>query len=52
MGFFQGFNFDTVLAIISCITGIIALFLGYTVYKNCKVNKNTVKQKKKFLGKQ
>ena len=48
MNFFQGFNFDTVLAIISCITGIIALFLGGTVYKNYKVNKNTVKQKKKF----
>ena len=39
----QEFNFDTVLAIISCITGIIALFLGGIVYKNCKVNQNTVK---------
>lgn len=48
MNFFQGFNFDTVLAIISCITGIVALFLGGTAYKNCKVNKNTLKQKKKF----
>ena len=48
MEFFQEFNFDTVLAIISCITGIIALFLGGIAYKNCKVNKNTVKQKKKF----
>lgn len=48
MDFFQGFNFDTVLAIISCITGIVALFLGGTAYKNCKVNKNTLKQKKKF----
>ena len=48
MEFFQGFNFDTVLAIISCITGIVALFLGGTAYKNCKISKNTVKQKKKF----
>lgn len=48
MGFFQGFNFDTLLALISCITGIIALFLGGTAYKNCKINKNTVKNKKKF----
>lgn len=48
MDFFQGFNFDTVLAIISCITGIVALFLGGTAYKNCKINKNILKQKKKF----
>ena len=48
MEFFHGFNFDTVLAIISCITGIVALFLGGTAYKNCKISKNTVKQKKKF----
>ena len=48
MDFFQGFNFDTVLDIISCITGIVALFLGGTAYKNCRVNKNTLKQKKKF----
>ncbi len=47
MEFFQGFNFDTVLAIISCITGIVALFFGGTAYKNCKISKNTVKQKKK-----
>ena len=48
MVFFQGFNFDTVLAIISCITGIVALFLGGTAYKNCKISKNTIEQKKKF----
>ena len=48
MGFFQGFNFDTLLALISCITGIVALFLGGTAYKNCKVNQNTIKDKKKF----
>ena len=48
MGFFQGFNFDTVLAIISCITGIVALFLGGTAYKNCRISKNSIKQKKEF----
>lgn len=48
MGFFQGFNFDTLLALISCATGIIALFLGGTVYRNCKINKNSLKQKKKY----
>ena len=48
MGFFQGFNFDTLLALISCITGIVALFLGGTAYKNYKVNKNTIKNKKKL----
>lgn len=48
MGFFQEFNFDTLLALISCITGIVALFLGGTAYKNCKVNKNSIKNKKKF----
>ena len=48
MGFFQGFNFDTLLALISCIAGIVALFLGGNAYKNSRVNKNVVKNKKKF----
>lgn len=48
MTFFQELNFDRVLTIISCITGILALFLSSTVYKKCKVNENTTKQKKKF----
>lgn len=48
MGFFQGFNLDTVIALISCITGIVALFLSSAAYNNCKINKNTVKQKKKY----
>ena len=26
--FFQGFNFDTLLALISCIASVVALFLG------------------------
>ena len=48
MSFFQGFNFDTVLAIISCLTGIIALFVGGTAYKKCKINNNSIKYKKTF----
>ena len=36
MGFFQGFNLDTLLAIISCATGIIALFLGGKHIKTAK----------------
>lgn len=48
MGFFQGFNLDTLLAIISCATGIIALFLGGKAYKNCKISKNSIKQNKKY----
>lgn len=50
MDFFQGFNFDTLLALISCIAGIIALFLGGTAYKNSKINKNVVKNKKNFYN--
>ncbi len=48
MGFLQGFNLDTLLALISCITGFFALFLGGTAYKNCRINKNFLKQNKKF----
>lgn len=46
--FFQGFNFDTLLAIISCITGIIALFIGGAAYKQCQINKNSFNDKKEF----
>lgn len=48
MGFFQGFNLDTLLALISCATGIVALFLGGAAYKNCRINKNSLKQNKKY----
>lgn len=40
MGFFQNFSFDTLLALISCITGVIALFVGGKAYHNYKINKN------------
>ena len=46
--FFQGFNFDTLLAIISCITGIVALFIGGAAYKQCQINKNSFNDKKEF----
>ena len=48
MGFFKDFSFDTLLAIISCITGIVALFIGGTAYKNCKMQKDLLNDKKKF----
>lgn len=46
--FFQGFNFDTLLALISCITGIVALFLGGSAYKKCKINKNSFDDNKEY----
>lgn len=46
--FFWGFNFDTLLALISCITGIVALFLGGSAYHNCKEIKNSFNDKKEF----
>ena len=48
MDFFKDFNFDTLLALISCIVGIIALFLGGSVYKNCKIQKDSFNDKKEF----
>lgn len=48
MNFFKGFNFDTLLALISCITGIIALFLGTSAYKNYKKVKKSFNIKKKI----
>lgn len=46
--FFQGFNFDTLLALISCITGIIALFLGGAAYRKCRVNNNSFNDEKMY----
>ena len=46
--FFQGFNFDTLLALISCIAGIAALFVGGTAYKQSQINKNSFNDKKEF----
>lgn len=44
--FFQGFNFDTLLALISCIASVVALFLGGAAYKQCQVNKNSFNDNK------
>lgn len=44
-GFFNEFTFDTLLAVISCITGVIALFVGGTAHKKIK---NSFREKKKF----
>ena len=46
--FFQGFNFDTLLALISCLTGIVALFVGGAAYKQSQINKNSFNDKKEF----
>ena len=46
--FFQGFNFDTVLAIISCITAIIGLFLGGKSYQKCKKMEKILNDNKTF----
>ena len=46
--FFQGFSLDTLIALTSCITGIVALFLGGSAYRNCKEIKRSFNDKKKF----
>ncbi len=46
--FFQGFNFDTLLALISCLAGIVALFVGGAAYKQSQINKNSFNDKKEF----
>lgn len=48
MGFIQGFNLDTLLALISCLASIIALFLGGKAYSNYKSNKNEVNTEKRL----
>ena len=47
-GFFQGFNFDTLLSLISCATGVVALFLGGAAYNQCRIIKNSFNDKKEF----
>lgn len=44
--FFNGFNFDTLLALISCIASVVALFLGGAAYKQCQINKNSFNDSK------
>lgn len=47
-GFFQGFNFDTLLALISCIAGVAALFVGGAAYNQCRIIKKSFNDEKKF----
>lgn len=42
------FSFDTLLALISCITGIVALFFGGSAYKSVHDLKKSFNDKKKF----
>lgn len=46
--FFQQFNFDTLLALISCVAGVIALFLGGSAYHQCKKFKESFNDRKEY----
>lgn len=46
--FFQGFTFDTLLAVISCFTGVAALFVGGAAYRQCQIDKKSFDDRKKF----
>lgn len=48
MPFFQGFTLDTLLGSISCILGIVALFMGTKAYKECKVVESSLNDHKVF----
>ena len=48
MQFFQGFTLDTLLGIISCILGVVALFVGSKAYKQCKVVESSFNDHKEF----
>lgn len=48
--FFEPFNFDTLLALISCIAGIVALFVGGKAYKNYKTLNNSFNDTKNYSG--
>ena len=48
MKFFENFDFDTLINVISCSVSIFALFVSGKAYKNSKVNENSFKIKKSF----
>ena len=48
MPFYQGFTLDTLLGSISCILGIVALFVGGKAYKKCKVVESSLNDQKEF----
>lgn len=45
LSFWNGFTFDLLIGIISCLLGVIALIIGGTAYKNCKINSKTENNK-------
>lgn len=48
MSFFNGFTFDTLIAIISCIAAVLALFLGGKANRKYKTLENSFNDKKKY----
>ena len=48
MAFFQEFTLDTLLGCISCIIGIIALFVGSKAYNKCKIIETSLDDHKVF----
>lgn len=50
LAFFQEFTFDTLIAVISCIAAVVALFLGGTAYQNCQIKNNKFGGKKVIKG--
>ena len=46
--FFDGFNFDTLLALISCMAAIVALFVGGKAYSKSVKNQNSLNDSKQF----
>ncbi len=48
MPFYQGFTLDTLLGSISCLLGIVALFVGGKAYKKCKVVESSLNDQREF----
>lgn len=48
MSFYQGFTLDTLLGSLSCILGLIALFMGTKAYKKCKVVESSLNDRKEY----
>ena len=46
--FFEEFNMDTLLALISCVTGIVALFISGKAYTKCNKLENSMNDNKSF----
>ena len=48
MQFFHGFSLDTLLGIISCLLGVVALIIGSKAYHNCNIMKGSMNDDKAF----